>query len=170
VNKTQLIEQLKQPEAQINSLLSAAAISADLEIYTDDQLEILQALDEIVASGKAKTHKDAAKLYRQQQETSTTSENSAQAANNLDEFIQSLANQAADSTFANLPNIAIEEHHRLKALFVQRYRQRIMERLQDPEFQQQFQAAIEGQDLGKLKLLSGTTSNMVLPNNSSFSN
>lgn len=87
----------------------------------------------------------------------------------LEEFILSLANQSADATFASLPNIALEEHHRLKALFVQQYRQRIMERLQDPEFRQQFQAAIEGQDMGKLPLLNSTTSNIALLSSSSSS-
>lgn len=85
----------------------------------------------------------------------------------LEEFILSLANQSAEACLANLPNIAFEEYHRLKALFIQRYRERIMERLQDPEFRQQFEVAISGQDMGKLSLAQSTTSNIALPSSSS---
>jgi len=85
----------------------------------------------------------------------------------LDEFILAQGDRAADMTLASLPNIAIEEHDRLKALFRQRYQQRIMERLQDPEYRQQFEAVIEGQDMGKLSLLNNTTSNFALPSSSS---
>ncbi len=87
----------------------------------------------------------------------------------LDEFILAQGDRAADVTLASLPDIAFEEQQRLKALFVQRYRQRIMERLQDPEYRQQFAAAIEGEDMGKLALLNNTTSNFALPSSSSSS-
>lgn len=157
MNKTQLIEQLKKPEDQINSLLKAAAIATDLENYTEEHLKIITALNEMVESGKAKTHKEAARLYRTSTENTIESEKVGQSSNELDEFILSQANTAADITFASLPQMAMEEHQRLKGLFVQRYRQRILERLQDPDFRQQFQAAIEGQDMGKLKLLNSTT-------------
>ncbi len=171
MNKTQLIEQLKKPEDKVNLLLSEAGISNDLEVYTDDHLTTIKAINEILESGKAETYKDAAKLYRASCQTLSETEEAAQPANNLDKFILSLANQSADATFSSLPNIAIEEYQRLKALFMQQYRQRIIERLQDPEFQQQFQAAMEGgQDMGKLKLLSSTTSNTALLNSSSSSN
>jgi len=87
----------------------------------------------------------------------------------LDDFILTLANQAANATLTSFPNIALEEHLRLKALFVKRYRERIAEQLQSAEFRQQFQAAMEGQELGKLPLLSSTTSNIALLNSSSSS-
>lgn len=168
MNKTQLLSQLHQPENQLNSLLTAAGIPADLDDYSDEHLETIQALNELVESGKAETYESAVVLYRQQQEYLALSDNPVQASNNLDEYILSLANQSADATFASLPRIALEEHQRLRALFVQQYRKRILERLQDPEFKQQFQAAIEGQDLGKLKLLlSSTTSNTALLGSSS---
>lgn len=126
-----------------------------------------QALATILESAKNDSiQKDTQSNARANPSQSPQTENSEA---KLEEFILSLANQSADATFATLPNIAFEEHHRLKALFVQRYRERIMERLQDPEFRQQFQAAIEGQDLGKLNLMSSTTSNIALPS-SSFSN
>jgi hypothetical protein len=170
MNKTQLIEQLKKPVDQIDSLLKAAGIGTELEIYIDDHLKTLQALDEMVASGKTKTYKEAAKLYRQQQahSTTTTSESVVEVSER-DELILTLANQAADATLANFPQIAIEEYQRLKALFVQRYRQRLAEQLQNPEFRQQFQAAIEGKEVGKFNLLNNTTSNIALPSNSSSS-
>jgi len=168
MNKTQLIEQLKKPLDQVDSLLKAAEISTDMETYTDEHLKTLQALDEMVASGKAKSHKDATKLYRQQQESSTTSEPVMQASIH-DEFIFAQAERAADVALASFPQIAIEEYYRLKTLFVQRYRQRITERLQDPEFREQFQAAIEGQDMGKLNLFGSTKSSMALPSSSSSS-
>lgn len=124
----------------------------------------------MVASGKTKTYQEAAKLYRQQQarSTATTSESVVEASEQ-DQFILTLANQAADATLANFPQIAIAEHQRLKALFVQRYRQRLAEQLQNPEFRQQFQAALEGQEMGKLNFLNSTTSNIALPSSSSSS-
>lgn len=171
MNKTQLLEQLKKPVDQIDSLLKAAGIGTELETYTDDHLNTLQVLDEMVASGKTKTYKEAAKLYRQQQahSTATTSESVVEEASERDQFILTLANQAADATLANFPQIAMAEHQRLKALFVQRYRQRLAEQLQNPEFRQQFQAAIEGQEMGKFNFLNSTTSNIALPSSSSSS-
>ncbi len=80
------------------------------------------------------------------------------------------ADRAADATLKSFPQIAFEERQRYKELFVQRYRQRIAQQLQDPDFRQHFQAAIEGQDLGKLHLLNSKTSNIALPSNSSSSN
>lgn len=157
MNKTQLIEQLKKPEEKINSLLSAAAIPTDLDIYTDEHLKILQEIDNAVESGKAKTYKEAIKLYRQQQEITIKSNQTTETSNSIDDLILALAAQAADAAFANLPNIAIAEHERMKASFVQEFRRRIAARLQNPECQQQFLAAMEGEDMGKLKLLNSTT-------------
>lgn len=88
----------------------------------------------------------------------------------LKNFVFREADRAADATLKSFPQIAFEERQRYKELFVQRYRQRIAQQLQDPEFRQHFQAAIEGQDLGKLPLLNSTTSNIALPSNSSSSN
>lgn len=157
MNKTQLIEKMKKPEDRIDSLLSAAAISSDLKVYTNDHLKILQEIDKILESGKAKTDKEAAELYYQQQKTFTESDNLARSSIDTDEFIQSLANQAADEALANLPNIAKEEHENFRVKFQHFFRQRLAERLREPEFQQQFQLALEGKDVGKLKLLSSTT-------------
>lgn len=129
--------------------------------------QINEAINAVCEEAKnEKTHKDT------QVNDSTDPSESLQTENSnakVEDFILSLANQSADATFASLPSIAIEEHQRLKALFVQQYRQRIMERLQDPEFRQQFQAAIEGQDMGKLPLLNSTTSNIALLSSSSSS-
>ena len=156
MNKNQLIEQLKKPEDKINSLLSAAAIPTDLEDYSDDHLKILKEIDKAVESGKAKTYKEAVKLYRQQQDTTIGSNQTAETSNSLDDFIQALADSAAERAFANLPNIASAEYERLKAAFLQRFRQRIAERMQNPEYRQQFLAAMEGEDMGNPKLLNST--------------
>lgn len=88
----------------------------------------------------------------------------------LQNFVFREADRAADATLKSFPQIAFEERQRYKELFVQRYRQRIAQQLQNPEFRQHFQAAIEGQDLGKLHLLNSMTSNIALPSNSSSSN
>ncbi len=87
----------------------------------------------------------------------------------LEGFILTQAERAADAALASFPQIAIEENYRLKTLFVQRYRQHITERLQDPEYRQWFEAAIEGQDMGKLNLFGSTISNTALPSSSSSS-
>lgn len=167
MNKTQLIEQLQKPVDQVDSLLKVAGISTELETYSDEHLKTLQTIDEMVSSGKAKTPKDAAKLYRQQQET-TTASSAVMPASEIDKFILAQAERAAEAELSKIPQVAQEENIRLRTLFVQRYRQYIAERLQDPEYREKFQAAIEGQDLGKSELLGSTTSNTALPS-SSFS-
>ncbi len=173
MNKTQLLSQLQKPEDQLNSLLTAAVIPTDLEDYTTEHLETIQALIELVESGSANTYEEAQVLrsQQQQQKSRPTSNQAAQPSTNLEEYILSLANQSADATFASLPRIALEEHQRLRGLFVQQYRQRILSRLQDPEFEQEFKAAMSGQDEGKLQLLlSSKTSNTALLGSSSSSN
>lgn len=169
MNKTQLLEQLKKPEDQLDALLRAAAISTDLEDYTDEHLKTLQEIDKIVESGKAKTYKEAAKLYRKQQEPTAESDQAVESPNNLDEFIQEQASRAAEATLANLPQVAQEERKRLEAVFVQKYRQRVAELVQDPGYREKFQMAMEGQDMGKSNLLNGKDSNIALLNNSSSS-
>ncbi len=85
----------------------------------------------------------------------------------LNKFIIEQAIKAADATLSSLPQVAFDEYQRLKEAFVRKYRERIVERLSDPEFKQQFVAAIEGTDLGKFKLLNNTPSNIALPSSSS---
>ncbi len=88
----------------------------------------------------------------------------------IDNYAFELAERAADASVARIPKMAIEEEKRFREAFIQRFRQRLAERLQDPSVKQQFQAVIEGQDMGKLPmLLESPTSNMALPSNSSSS-
>lgn len=165
-------------EEKIPEILAGMKIK-DAQKPTRPQLEGFEKVCTMLKEGQSMdqalaTILESAKNDLSQKDTQTNpranSSQSAQIENSeakLEEFILSLANQSADATFATLPNIAFEEHHRLKALFVQRYRERIISRLQDPEFRQQFQAAIEGQDMGKLSLMSSTTSNIALLSSSS---
>jgi hypothetical protein len=88
----------------------------------------------------------------------------------IDNYAFELAERAADASVAKIPQMAIEEEQRFREAFIQRFRQRLAERLQDPSVKQQFQAVIEGEDMGKLPMLSPSpTSNMALPSNSSSS-
>ncbi len=185
MNKTQLIEQLKKPEDKVNDLLSAAAIAADLQEYTDDHIKTLQAINEITESGKAKTYKAAGELYRKQQGSDSKSPKQAQKQaigsgngqpvvpenlnSDFEQFIQEQGNKMAEMHLARLPAMAEAEYNHLKAVFIQAYRKRIAEMLQDPEYRKQFESMMLGGELGKSMLSSITTSNIALPSSSSTS-
>jgi hypothetical protein len=88
----------------------------------------------------------------------------------IDNYVLEQAERAADATVAGFPQMAIEEQHRVRKLFIKRFQQRLAERLQDPSVRQQFQAVIEGKEMGKLPTLSESlTLNMALPSSSSSS-
>lgn len=88
----------------------------------------------------------------------------------LDNLVLQEAERAANVTLAGFPQMAFEEQQRFRQLFIERFRQHLVKGLQDPSFKQQFQAVIEGQDMGKSLMLSPSpTSNMVLPSSSSSS-
>jgi uncharacterized protein YoaH (UPF0181 family) len=85
----------------------------------------------------------------------------------LDNFIIEQAIRAADATISSLPQVAFDECQRLKESFVRKYRERIAERLNDPEFKQQFVATIEGKEMGKFIFSNSTHSTIALPSSSS---
>ena len=87
----------------------------------------------------------------------------------LDSFILEQAKRAAETTLLRFPQIAREEYNRSQGLFVQAYRQYLAEQLQNPEYRQNFIAAIEEQELGKSELLGSTMSHTALPSSSSSS-
>ena len=88
----------------------------------------------------------------------------------IDNLVLEEAERAADATVAGLPQMAIEEQQRVRELFIQRFRQHLAKRLQDPSVRQQCQAVIEGEDMGKSPTLyESPTSNMALPSSSSSS-
>lgn len=88
----------------------------------------------------------------------------------INKLVLEEAERAADATVAGLPQMAIEEQQRFRELFIQRFRQRLAERLQDSSVRKQFQAAIEGKNMGKSPTLcESPTSNIALPSNSSSS-
>lgn len=88
----------------------------------------------------------------------------------IDNLVLEEAERAADATVAGLPQMAIEEQQRVRELFIQRFRQHLAKRLQDPSVKKQCQAVIEGEDMGKSPtLLESPTSNMALPSSSSSS-
>ncbi|WP_250126314.1 hypothetical protein [Chroococcidiopsis sp. CCMEE 29] len=154
-------------EEKIPEILSGMKIK-DAQKPSKPQLEGFEKICIMLQEGKPMAQAlvmllDEAKNGRAGKETSTNTPN----AEEIDSFILTQAQRAADATLASLPQIAVEEHQRLKELFVQRYRQRIAQQLQDPEFRQQFQLAIEGQQMGKFNFLNSMTSNIALPSSSS---
>ena len=50
----------------------------------------------------------------------------------IDNYAFELAERAADASVAKIPQMAIEEEQRFREAFIQRFRQRLAERLQDP--------------------------------------
>lgn len=90
-------------------------------------------------------------------------------ANQVEQFVQEQGSKMAEMSLATLPAMAEAEHQRLKDMFIQAYRKRIAEMLQDPAYRQRFETLMLGGELGKLRLSSSTTSNIALPSSSSTS-
>ena len=78
-----------------------------------------QPLDQALATVLEEAKNDKTQKDTQIDESTNPSE-SLQTENSeakIEEFIRSLANQAAEATLASLPYIAIEQHYRIEALF-----------------------------------------------------
>jgi hypothetical protein len=89
--------------------------------------------------------------------------------NQVEQFVQEQGGKMAEMSLATLPAMAEAEHQRLKEMFIQAYRKRIAEMLQDPAYRQRFETLMLGGELGKSMLSSSTTSNIALPSSSSTS-
>jgi len=85
----------------------------------------------------------------------------------LDNFIIEQAIRAADAALSNLPKMALAERQRLTEMFIKNFRARVAQEVRKPEYYQQFDVVIESDDVGKSKLLNGSTTNMVLPSSTS---
>jgi hypothetical protein len=85
----------------------------------------------------------------------------------LNKFIIEQAVRAADATLLSLPQVGLEERERIRTLFINAYRARLAQCVQDPEYKRNFIALLEGQDTGKLNLLSSTDLTIALLNSSS---
>ncbi|NJO94387.1 MAG: hypothetical protein HC820_08720 [Hydrococcus sp. RM1_1_31] len=85
----------------------------------------------------------------------------------LDNFIIEQAIRAADAALSNLPKMALAERQRLTEIFIKNFRARVAQEVRKPEYYQQFDVVIESDDVGKSKLLNGSTTNMVLPSSTS---
>lgn len=169
-------------EDQISEILESIKIKSSAK-PSDEQLKGFEKVCQMIQSGMEldvavqSIHEEAKNNNKTQQENGEALP-AAQAQPKaedgvkvqIDNYVLEQAERAADATVAGFPQMAIEEQQRVQKLFIKRFQQRLAERLQDPSVRQQFQAAIEGGDMGKLPtLLESPTSNMVLPSSSSSS-
>lgn len=164
-NLKEIAQKYEVSEEQISEILTGMNVKK-LDNPGKRQLEGLEQVCGLLKEGKSQD--EAIAIVTDEAKSKVEESEEAFAVEDLDNFIIQQAERAAESTLHSLPQIAIEEQYRLKALFVQRYRERLAQQLQDPGFRQQFQAAIEGQELGKSNLLNAT-SNIALPSSSSSS-
>jgi len=176
----QIAERYSIPEDQISKILESIKIKSSVK-PSDEQLRGFEKVCQMIQSGTElelavqSIHEEAKNSKKTQKpnvevlpaaQTKTDDEVNAQ----IDNYVLQQAERAADVTVEALPQMAFEEQQRFRELFIHRFRQRLAERLQDPSVKQQFDAVIEGGDMGKLPALSESlTSNISLPSSSSSS-
>lgn len=167
-------------EDQISTILESIKIKSSAK-PSDQQLKGFDQVCQMVQSGMEldaavqSIHEEAKNNNKAQPENGETlpvaqaqSEFEDGVNAQFDDLVFKQAERAADFALAELPQIALEQRQHYRKKFIKRFRQHIVERLQDPKYQQQFQAMIEGGDMGKLPILSESpTSNMLLPSSSS---
>lgn len=170
------------PEDQISTILESIKIKSSAK-PSDEQLKGFEKVCQMIQSGMEldmavqsihEEVKNNNKTQKENGEALPTAQAQPKTEDGvkvqIDNYVLEQAERAADATVAGFPQMAIEEQQRVKKLFIQRFQQRLAERLQDPSVRKQFQAAIEGGDMGKLPtLLESPTLNMVLPSSSSSS-
>lgn len=170
------------PEDQISRILESIKIKSSAK-PSDEQLRGFEKVCQMVQSGMEldvavqSIHEEAKNNNKTQKENDQVlpaaqaqlkAENGMNA--QFDDLVFEQAERAADFALAELPQIALEQRQHYREKFIQRFRQHIVERLQDPSYQQQFQAVIEGKEMGKLPiLLESPTSNTALLSSSSSS-
>lgn len=79
----------------------------------------------------------------------------------LERIITEQANKAADAALLTLPNVAEGEINKLRQIFIEKFRLRIEQQLQSPEYHQAFLDRIEC--LGESPTLNGSTQTTALP-------
>lgn len=83
----------------------------------------------------------------------------------LERIITEQANQAADAALLTLPTTAAGEINKLRQIFIEKFRLRVEQQLQSPEYHQAFLDGIEC--LGESPTLNGSTQSTALPSSSS---
>lgn len=170
------------PEDQISKILESIKIKSSAK-PSDEQLKGFEKVCQMIQSGMEldvavqSIHEEAKNNNKTQKENGEAlpaaqaqlkAEDGVNA--QLNNLVLQEAERAADVTLARFPQMALEEQQHFRELFIQRFRQCLVERLQDPNFKQQFQAVIEGKEMGKLPTLcESLTLNMALPSSSSSS-
>lgn len=64
MNKSELTAHLKQGSDIIDKILDAAQLPTDLQEFTPEQIEALEAIAQLVETKQAKTYKEAGEIYR----------------------------------------------------------------------------------------------------------
>ncbi|NJM76254.1 MAG: hypothetical protein HC852_11255 [Acaryochloridaceae cyanobacterium RU_4_10] len=64
MNRQDLSSQLKQATENLDKILDAAQLPTDLQEFTPEQIEALEAIAQLVETKQAKTYKEAGEIYR----------------------------------------------------------------------------------------------------------
>jgi hypothetical protein len=64
MNKSELIEHLKQGDDIINKILEAAQLPLDLPDYSPEQVQVIEAIAQLVSSKQSKSYQEAGEVYR----------------------------------------------------------------------------------------------------------
>ena len=64
MNKSELTEHLKQGEDIINKILEAALLPIDLPDYSPEQVQVIEAIAQLVSSKQSKSYQEAGEVYR----------------------------------------------------------------------------------------------------------
>jgi hypothetical protein len=64
MNKSELITHLKQGDDIINKILEAAQLPLDLPDYSPEQVQVIEAIAQLVSSKQAKSYQEAGEIYR----------------------------------------------------------------------------------------------------------
>jgi hypothetical protein len=64
MNKSELITHLKQGDDIINKILDAAQLPLDLPDYSPEQVQVIEAIAQLVSSKQSKSYQEAGEVYR----------------------------------------------------------------------------------------------------------
>lgn len=105
MNKSELTAHLKQGADSIDKILEAAQLQLDLQDYSPEQVQLVEAIAHLVSTKHAKTFKEAGEIYRKPQRESQLSEVAARhqiAVERIPEILAALKYKAETLTDAQL--------------------------------------------------------------------
>ena len=145
-------------ETDIRKITSSVGIKNHGKNPTNEQEEGLKTICQLIVDGES-VESAISKV------SSLTDKSSENSRHSMEQIILEQANKAADAALMSLPNVAQSEIERLRQSFIKQFRIRIKQRLNSPEFQQQFASQMEC--LGEQAVFNSSTTNTALLDSSS---